>query len=235
MAQSWITGFLDWLKKLLGVRSNSVAAIEILEEYHSDRVSVFRLRNDSIPGCVEFWKVDHHHESSTFWICCLNLATLRVALAELGTSPTAFLKSHHRGVADSIEVQLQEQNKYLASHYWITGLTKPYAGIDAKGRHYKTFRTVSTCLLAGDFQGIAASYAGDRYIRRFAREIAGRVANCEFREYKNHSTWTAAVKSINWLEWLEGLSRGTKGIDPDHCFQPLKSKSQRQWGTYDSR
>lgn len=230
MAQKWIKSFLDWLKKILGRSPESTPAIEILEEYHSDRVSVFRLKNDSIPGCCEFWKVDEHNESTTFWIACINLADLRSALSQLGVSPDTYLKSHHRGMAGNIEAKLEEQSQYLASHYWVAGITKPHSGIDPKGRRYKTFRVVSVCLLAGDFQGAAGSFAADRHIRRFAREIAGRVANCEFREYKYHPTWTAAVKSIDWLGWLEGLAQGQKGIDPNHRLQVLKAKKLRGKG-----
>ncbi|WP_143467739.1 hypothetical protein [Leptolyngbya ohadii] len=225
-ASQWIRSFLDWLKSMLG-RTPRTSATTVLGEWHSKRVSVFRIRNDSIPGCCEFWKVDHHHEEATFWICCINLAQLRADLAELGTNPGAFLRTHHRGMAHDLQSQLEAQNQYLASHYWICGISRPYAGIDPKGRHYRSFRNCHLTLLAGDFQGIADSYAGDRYIRRFAREVASRIANCEFREYRSAATWVAAIKTIDWVRWLEGMAQGKDGIDLHHRLQVRKPKKYR--------
>lgn len=227
MAYPWIKGFLDWLKRLLTGKSDLEPSVQILEEYHTDRVSVFRLKNDS-PGCCDFWKIDNRDEQTTFWICCLNLGKLRDDLAELRTSPDAYLRSHHRGMASSIEQQLAEQSDLISTHLWIAGTTKPYSSVDPKGRSFKSFRTTSINIVSGDFQGAAGYYAGDRHIQRFARQIAERVANCEFREYRYHSSWGAAVKAIDWAGWLEGLAQGINGIDPNHRLQVRRSKTLRK-------
>lgn len=219
MAPNWLQAFLKQLKRLLGFSSlDRRPKIRILEEYHADGISVLRLEDTSIPGCVDLWRIDRHYERSKFFICILNTALLREDLALLRTSLDALASTRGRRMADLLQQQLQEQAHIAASHLWITGWNKEISGIDAQGRHYRSHRTVDVQLLACDLQGTATTFAGDRYAHQFARKVIKQLAACEFREYHHHLNWQTAVKAIDWVQWLEGLSK--QHIDLYHTLQP---------------
>ncbi|HEY9697038.1 MAG TPA: hypothetical protein V6D10_07230 [Trichocoleus sp.] len=228
--QSWLKELLRWLKQMLGIDLALPSHLEILQEYHSDSVSVFRLQDTSIPGCIDLWKIERHHERLSFWICAINLSQLRVDLSERRiVDPLVYVQARHSALAQTLATQIQTQTQYLASHYWISGFVSEYSGTDAKGRHFKSRRIHGVHLLAGDFQGIAGVYAGDKYIRRYNRQIIDQLANDRFRELKYHMTWRAAVSSIDWAPWLEGLCQSYDGgIDPTHRLQVLKAKTLRR-------
>lgn len=215
---------------MLAIGDSDLARVEILEQYHTDHLSVFRIWDESIPGWCDLWKIDRHTDKSSFWLCTINLVQLRSDLALLGlTSPTAFVKTQHRGLVGSIEEQLQEQHNYQATHYWITGWVSPYTAIDAQGRHYQSHRLSGVRVLAGDFQGVRGQMAGNRYIHAYAREIINRLANNDFREYHHHQTWKQAVSAIDWAEWLQGMTTHSKcRIDGDHHLQVRLYKGMKK-------
>lgn len=221
---NWLKNLLKHLRRMLGVQVER-SSVKILEEYHSDGISVLRLGDDSIPGCCELWRIDRHkYENIKFFILILNIQQLREQLAERGVSLRAF--AHSRGgMAGQLQAQLDEQADILATHYWITGWQYEVAGIDAKGRSYRSNRTRDLQLVACDLQGTAGSFAGDRHARRFVRKVIKQLAGNEFREYNHHPTWQSAVKAIDWRQWLTGLAQSTNsGIDPNHSLQPKKGR-----------
>jgi hypothetical protein len=223
---AWLDRFLQWLKKTLGFKAER-PTVEILEEYHADGLSVLRIRDGSIPGCVDLWRIDRHHERTKFFICIINLKQLREDLALLGISPKDIAK--HRGgkLADQLQEQIQEQENINASHYWISGFDKTYSGVDKRGRAYQSHRTTHVTVLAVDLQGFAGEFSGDRYARRFARKIIKQLAANEFRELHHHRTWEAAVKAIDWAGWPSGLAQSHGGISADHVLQPPKPQRRR--------
>lgn len=210
--------------------ADDASRVEILEQYHSDHVSVFRIWDESIPGWCDLWKIDRHNDTSSFWLCTVSLAQLRSDLALLGLgSPTAFIKAKHRGMVGDIERQLQEQHEFIATHYWITGFSCPYTAIDPQGRHYQSYRLSGVRVLAGDFQGTLGQMAGNRYIHAYAREIIHRIANNEFKEYQHYQTWKKAVAAIDWAKWLQGMATNSKWrIDPDHHLQVKLFKGMKK-------
>jgi hypothetical protein len=221
----WLNGFIKWLKKSLGFKSDR-PTLRILEEYHDDGISVFRIADDSIPGCCELWRIDRHRERIKFFICCLNIRQLRADLALLGGSGD-IAKSRGGGLVGNIEQQIQQQSSIAASHYWITGWHKSFSGVDKRGRNYQSQRTTDVQLMAVDLQGAADEFAGDKYVRRFARKIIKQLAANEFRELEYHRTWQSAVKAIDWVQWLKGLSQSKNGINPEHVLQPLKPNRKK--------
>lgn len=222
-AQNWLNEFLKRLKRLLGFSAAERSKIRILEEYHADGISVLQLEDPSIPGCIDLWRIDRHHERIKFFVCVLNTALLREDLALLRTSLGAIAATRAGGVADTLQFQLQEQTDILATHFWVCGWHKEFAKTDPKGRHYRSQRTVDVRIIAVDLQGGTGVFAGDRHALRFSRKVIVQLAANEFREYTHHNrNWQSAVRSINWVRWLEGLSKTY--IDPDHVLQPRRKK-----------
>jgi hypothetical protein len=220
---NWLDQFLRWLKKTLGLKAER-PAVSIVEEYHADGISVLRIRDASIPGCIDLWRIDRHYDRTKFFVCIINIKQLRADLALLGISPKDIAK--HRGgkLADHLQQQLQQQESIDATHYWISGWDKAYSGVDKRGRSYQSHRTTDVTALAVDLQGVAGEFAGDRYARRFARKIIKQLAANEFRELEHHRTWQAAVKAIDWAGWLSGLAQSQGGISADHVLQPPRPK-----------
>lgn len=194
--------------------------IKILEEYHADGISVLRLEDTSIPGCCEFWRVDRHHERVKFFIIVLNTSDLRQDLALQRLSLSHFATARGGRAADTLQAQLEHQASVLATHYFLSGWDKDVHGVDAKGRGYHSHRVYGLRLHAVDLQGTAGIFSGDRYAKRFSRKIVQQLASNEFREFHRHNTWSAAVRSIDWLQWLDGLSK--QHIDPYHILQPRR-------------
>lgn len=218
----WLKDFLRWLRGALGLEADR-PRIKILDEYHADGISVFNIEDPTIPGCVTLWRIDKHHEGYKFFLCVISIATLREELGLLGIRREDLLKSRGGGMANNLFQQLKDEDRILATHYWITGWNEPISAIDRKGRRYKSSRTVDVQLLACDLQGIGAAYAGNKYADRFALKIIQQLAANEFREWAYHRTWRAAVKSIDWEKWLTGLAQHPKnGIATDHVLRPLK-------------
>lgn len=228
---NWINRVIRWIKRIFSAGSKR-GLLKILENYYSEdgAVSVLRLQDSSIPGCTEIWRVDRHHEKIQFFIAIINLKQLRAELTSLGTSQTALLQTRAGSrLADDIQDQLKAQKNILATHYWITGFREEFSAVDPHGRHYRSSRLARVRILACDLQGAADSFSGDRYARKYARKIITRVANDEFRERAHHRTWQAAVKTIDWASWLEGLSRSHNGgISSDHVLQPQRSTHPRK-------
>ncbi|MBD3882152.1 hypothetical protein IFO70_10315 [Phormidium tenue FACHB-886] len=216
--------FVRWLKRALGFSADR-PALKILEEYHADGISVLRIEDDSIPGCCELWRIDRQREQIKFFICIINTQSQREDLAGAGRTPVS--QPRKPKLVDNIEQQIQEQKNILATHYWISGWSKRVHSVDAKGRAYQADRTYDLRLLACDLQGAAGAFAGDKHARRFARKIVKRLAANEFREYGHHRTWQAAVKSVDWQQWLQGLTQSHNGgIDPNHVLQPPKYRKR---------
>lgn len=218
----WLKQFLKWLRKVLGSPSARSHHIKIVEQYHNGgAVSVLRLNDPTIPGAVDLWRIDRHYEGTKFFICCINVAKLREDLALLGDRE---LGSQSRGgLAGSLWQQIADQADILATHYWITGWDKETNGTDIQGRYYRSHRVSGLNLLACDLQGAAGAFAGDRYAIRYARDIIKRLAANEFRELAHHRTWVAAVKAIDWHQWLEGMSRSRGGISDTHVLCPKRA------------
>lgn len=216
MQPQWLKQMLRRLRQLLRQPQPS---LKILEQYHNGgHASVLRLQDPSIPGAVDLWRIDRHHERIKFFVAVINVAKLRADLA--GTNRSTGTNARG-GLADHLWGQLgSPATAIAATHLWVVGWDREYSGIDKKGRHYRSHRLADVALYAVDLQGAAAFYAGDRHAHRFAREIVKRIAANEFRELAHHQSWTAAVKSIDWLKWLEALSRGPKGISAQHVLQP---------------
>ncbi len=215
----WLKQFVRWLRKLLGT-STSRSQIKIVEQYHNGgSASVLRLQDPTIPGAVDLWRIDRHYEGIKFFICVINVAQLREDLA--ATRGGTVSSYDRRGLANGLWKQIAGQSNILATHYWVTGWDKETAGVDSQGRSYRSHRVSDLQLLAVDLQGIAASYAGDRYAIRFARDIIKRLAANEFRELSLHRSWVTAVQVIDWEQWLEGMSRQL--IDSTHVLRPPKS------------
>lgn len=220
---SWLKDFLKQLRRLLGFSSVERPRIRILEEYHADGISVLRLADPSIAGCVDLWRIDRHHERSKFFLCLINVSLLREDLGLLRTSLDAFANTRAGTLADSLREQFQEQADILSTHFWITGWHKEFEGIDPKGRHYRSQRTVDVCVVACDLQGGSGVYAGDRHALRFSRKIIVQLAANEFREYSHsNKNWQNAVRSIDWVQWLDGLGRTY--IDLTHVLQPKRKR-----------
>jgi hypothetical protein len=227
VAQAWLKEFVAWLRRAIGFQVDRRPAVRITEEYHADGISVLRLDDASIPGCVDLWRIDRHHEGIKFFICLINLQLLREDLS-LPNGRNALNDNHRRGLVNDLQQQINGQTAILATHYWITGWHRNYTGIDRNGKQYQSSRADSVACLAVDLQGVAGVFAGDRYARRYARRIIQQLAANEFRELERHHTWQAAVRAIDWAEWLSGLSRSTKrGISPDHVLQPLKPSRKK--------
>lgn len=223
---TWIDRLLKGLKKLLGLQVER-ARVRILEEYHADGISVFRIQDDSIPGWADLWRIDRHHERIKFFILVLNVRRLRSDLQQPGGDREAVAAVRGRSLVANLQRQLQEQAGVLATHYWITGWERTYNSIDPHGRSYQSARTYLVRALACDLQGVGGEFSGDRYSRRFARQIIKQLAASDFRELSHHRTWQAAVRSIDWAQWLTGLAQSKHGIDPEHCLQPQKPDRRR--------
>lgn len=222
----WLKQFLKWLRRLLGTPT-ARNPIEIVEQYHnSGSVSVLRLNDPTIPGAVDLWRIDRHHERTKFFICIINVAKLREELGLLGDRELG--SPSRRGLAHSLWQQIAAQSDILATHYWISGWDKEFNGTDIQGRRYHSHRVCDLNLLACDLQGAAGPFVGDRYATRYARQIIKRLAADEFRELAHHRTWAAAVKAINWQPWLEGMSRSKDGISDTHVLCPKRAKRPRQ-------
>lgn len=222
---TWLKQFLRWLRTVLGVSSER-PSITIIEQYHNGNVSVLRLNDPTIPGAISLWRIDRHHERIKFFICVINIAKLREELAIVGDRDIG--ATSRRGLAGSLWQQISAQSDILATHYWISGWDKETSGTDIRGRHYRSHRVCDLDLLALDLQGPSGAFAGDRYATRYAREVIKRLAANEFRELAHHRSWVAAVQSISWLGWLEGLSRNIKGgISMDHVLQPKTTWRKR--------
>lgn len=218
----WVRTFVKWLRRLVG--RAEPASVEIVESYHAPHVTVFRLIERGIPGCADFWKFERHRERITFWICVVNVADMRSDLGIMGISRSDFLRNNGRGVAADIAAQLQTQEVFFCSHYWICGFNIPTSGIDSKGRHYVSTRIADIKLLACDLQGIYGAMAGDKFVRFYASQVAYKLANDEFREFAQHSSWRVAVRSIDWIGMLEGMAQRSKlKIAADHKLQVRKS------------
>lgn len=215
----WLKQFLKWLRKLLGTPT-ARNPIEIVEQYHNGNVSVLRLKDPTIPGAVDLWRIDRHHERIKFFICVINVARLREDLALLGDRGTSAKAG--RGMARSLWQQIAQQADVLATHYWVTGWDRETSGVDRQGRCYRSHRVCDVDLFACDLQGAAGAFAGDRYAARYAREIIKRLAANEFRELAHHRAWAAAVRAIDWHQWLEGLSRSNAGISDTHVLCPKR-------------
>lgn len=221
MQSSWLDRLVKLLKRALGFKADDRPTVRILEEYHADGLSVLRLEDPSIPGCCELWRIDRSREGIKFFICCLNVAQLREARGR-NYSPIASGQ-----LVDDLQQQIAAQGHIAATHYWITGWSKVYSGVDRKGRAYQSNRTADVRLVAADLQGAAGSFAGDKYARRFARKIIKQLAANEFRELDRNRTWQLAVKAIDWIGWLSGLAQSASGINPNHVLQPLKPNRRR--------
>lgn len=220
----WFKQFIRWLRKLVG-SSTERSKIKIVEQYHNGgHASVLRLQDPSIPGAVDLWRIDRHHERTKFFIVLINIAQLR---QDLAATRSGTASSHDkRGLANGLWSQIASQSDILATHYWVTGWDTEFSGTDSDGRSYRSHRVHDLSLLAVDLQGASGAFAGDKYAVRFARDIIKRIAANEFREFSQHRSWIAAVKSINWVQWLEGASRGSHGISSDHTIQPRRSTQQ---------
>lgn len=222
MQSSWLDSFIRWLKRLLGLNSVAVSHVELLEEYHAENgsCSVFRLQDRTIPGAIDLWKIERHREGVGWFCLAIDLPTLRQDLVGTGLSPIAYFQRHHSVLAGNLGQQLAEQQRYFATHYWICGCSTTYAGIDSKGRAYKTRRFSCVKAIAGDYQGVAGAFAGNRHIERTNRKIVDQLANNRFREFTACPTWKMAICSIDWADWHEGILR--QSIAPDHHFQVLR-------------
>jgi hypothetical protein len=221
----WLKQFIRWLRKLLGP-SSARNPIKIVEQYHNGNVSVLRLHDPTIPGAVDLWRIDRHHERTKFFVCIINVAKLREDLAVLGDRAVG--SPSRRGLAHGLWQQIADQSDILATHYWITGWDKEFTGTDCQGRRYHSHRVSELNLLACDLQGAAGAFAGDRYATRYARDIIKRLAANEFRELAHHRSWDAAIKAIDWPQWLEGLSRSRSGgISESHSLRPKRAKRAR--------
>lgn len=218
----WLKDLIKRLRKALGFSATDRPKVRILEQYHDDGISVLRLQDSSIPGCVDLWRIDRHYERTKFFVLVINTQSLREDLAALGTSLSTVTQSRGSSVARILQSQLQQQASVLATHYWVCGFDKECSAVDPQGRHYRSHRLCDVHVLAVDLQGAAGIFAGDRYAQRFARQVIKQIAACEFREYSRFPTWQQAVKSIDWHQWLEGLCRGLRGIDVDHVLQPKR-------------
>lgn len=226
MILGWLEDFFKVLRKALRFRVER-PTLEILEEYHSDGMNVFRINDSSIPGCCDFWRIDRTHERTKFFICIINIRQLQIQLNALGITPSRLPPPGGSKLSSHIEKQIKEQKQIDGSHYWITGWNKTYSAIDKKGRHYQSHRTVDVNALVIDIQGAAGPFIGDKYAHRFSRKIVKQLSSNEFREIEYHRTWVAAVKSVDWLSWLSGLSKSSKGIGKEHILQPKKPDRQR--------
>lgn len=220
---NWLTEFIKRIKRAIGFSSTERPKIRIREEYHSDGISVLQLEDPSIPGCIDLWRIDRHYEAVKFFVCVINLEILQQDVALLRSSVDAIANARGGRMADTLKQQLKTQDDIAATHIWVTGWHKEYSGIDSKGRHYRSSRTADVQLIACDLQGWLGSLAGDRHARRFARKIISQLAANEFREYTHYNkNWQSAVRSIDWVQWLTGLSKTY--IDSDHTLQPHKRK-----------
>ena len=226
MDKNWLADLIQWLKKSLGFKTSDRPTVEILDEYHADGISVFQIKDGSIPGYCDLWRIDRHHERIRFFICCINVRLLRADLALLGGS-SAIAKSRGGGLVGDINQQIQQQSAIAATHYWISGWSKTVSSVDKNGKAYQTQRTSGVQLVAVDLQGAADQFAGDKYIKRFARKIIKQLAANDFKELEHHRTWQGAVKAIDWVRWLTGLAQSKGGIDPNHNLQPLKPDRQK--------
>lgn len=226
MDAPWIRSLLRWLKRFF--RARTVPSVQILERYHVDGIGVLRLADASIPGCVDLWRIDYgYNQRFRFFLCLISLAELRQSTARRNRGNALGLPRTGT-VAVSLELQLKDQANVLATHYWIVGFNRPVFATDAKGRSYQAYRTSDVQLLACDLQGPSGSFVGNRHARRYARLVIRRLARGEFREYNQHQTWEDAVKSIDWHEWLQGLSRSVSdGISETHVLCPPRSKRLR--------
>jgi len=223
MLRKWWLSICTFLKKRLKWRKR-ITTVRILEQYSDSRITVFRLQDSSIPGCVDLWKLERHDERTIFWLCAINAANLKgeLGLPGLGNIKNC-VKPSCRRLAESLIQQLQTQSQFIASHYIAVGWIEPTT-INYQGHQYIDLRPVSISLVAGDFQG-ANSDAGDRYVLQYCRRIISSLANDNFRELSNFRSWTLAVKAINWVQFLEGLCRSPHGgISPDHTLQVIKVK-----------
>lgn len=218
----WVQALVRWLRRLVR-RGERQSWIRVLEQYHAPGASVLRLHDPSIPGSVELWRIDRHYEDLKFFICVINIAKLRQELGEMGDREAR--REARRGVAADLWEQVHRSADICATHFWITGWDTPTTGIDRHGRYYRSRRLADVELLAVDLQGVAGAFAGDRYALRFARKIILQLAANEFRELGHHVSWQAAVRRINWLQWLEGLATSTNGIAVDHVLQPKRTRS----------
>lgn len=215
--------FFKWLLSKIrsALKRNNSAGIIILEEYHANDVSVVRFADHSVPGLIEIWKITRHQKKYSFWISLINIAAMRQDLALQKTTLEKYAATNRKtSIYTSVLEQAKQQQTKFDTHYWICGFSIQSYGIDKQGRHYQTQRLKDINFVSGDFQGYASVYAGDRYIRLFARKVVQALASNEFREFRHHRTWEGAVASIDWLEWLEGLGR--RHIDAHHSIQPGK-------------
>lgn len=220
-----IRRLISWIRRALGRPVASGGSIKIIQRWDAQGISVIRYKDASIPGLVEIWKIDRHHERIHWFVTLIDVAALKQDLATMHLTQQDFLESHGSGVSRQIVEQFQEQEDILATHYWICGFGVPATLVDPQGRHYRTTRIEDLCFIAGDFQGLTGVFAGDRYIKYFAYHIVKRLAANDFREMAHHRTWKAAVQAIDWKRWLEGLGQTKIGID--HTLQPRVRRSKR--------
>lgn len=220
----WLKGLIQWLRQLLGLQTAAPSKIEILEEYHAEdgSISVFRIRDRSIPGAVDLWKIERHREGVGWFAIAIDLAQLREDLAGTGLSAARYLQRHHGFLAGQLDRQLAEQSRFFATHYWICGFSQEITGVDSRGRFYRSRRISGLKVLAGDYQGAAGVFNGSRHIQRISRKIVDQIANDKFREFHLHQTWKAAVGAIDWVRWHEGILQSSGGITPDHRLQVSK-------------
>lgn len=218
--QSWVGQLLKSLRRLF--KGAPAATIKIVEQYYSGNTVVLRIDDESIPGAVDLWRIDRQYDRIRFFICIINISKLRQELAVGGRNS----RGQSRGqLVDHLWQSVGAQAHIQASHYWIVGWDKEFMATDTKGRTYRSHRLSDVVLYAVDLQGAASAYAGDRYALRYARKIIKQLAANNFRELNQHQTWVAAVKAINWLQWLEALSKSTEcGINADHVLQPKRSR-----------
>lgn len=195
-------------------------SIKIIEEYHADGISVLRLEDPTVLGCVSLWRIDRHNEQTKFFTCVINIAKLREELAQRRLTLDAWANSGAGAMADNIREQLQGQANISATHYWLTGWSRCYHGVDKNGRAYHSHRLYDMRLLAVDLGELPGILPSDRYAKYFARSIVQRLAANEFREFHHHQTWQSAVKSIEWDAWLSGMA--ATYINQSHILQPVK-------------
>lgn len=219
---AWINSLLYFLRRRL--RNPQRRSVKILESYYGDHVVVLRLQDSGIPGAVDLWRIDRHYERIRFFVCLVSLSALKQDL-RLSQYRAASSSARSSGLAERLSYSLAEQRHIAASHFWITGWDVEFSGTDAQGRNYRSSRLTDLAILAVDLQGASGPFAGDRYAARFARKVIVQLAANDFREYGRHRTWSAAVKSIDWLPWIESLTRAKDGgIATDHVLQPRHSR-----------
>lgn len=217
--KKWAKIFVSWFRVS---KKKTLTPIK-LEEYYSDASIVFRFEDPTIPGCIDYWRINRKDNSNAFFICIINCEKMRQDLAGV-YSPGRGDRLHtwERGIAAAISTQLEEQKGIDATHYWITGWIVERSGVDSRGRSYRGPGVDDVAVIACHLQIYGGEFwSGDRYAHRIIREIILRLAT---KMESALNPWETIVREIDWVTWLTVYAQ--KIISKRHILQPHKPERE---------